>query len=294
MDKDQAQFVLESYQAGLTDPEDPQMVEALGAMAGDPELAAWFARMRAWDAEFTTALLDLPVPDELRAVLLSCIGNGQGDMPEAEDEFSTAMIGALAGIPTPDNLRARVLVAMDRSSHSRKTKRWQRLALPFAAAAGITLALLFEFRGTAKRPDPALSIDVVQTNFIRVYESPLFSLDERQPDPQALFRSLKAKGLPCPGCLPPGLANLRSIGCRELSIDQKRGAVICFDDEINGTVHLIIFRREDIGCPLPEETNPVFRKQGPWVTARWQKADHAYLLVGSSDENRMARLFKET
>lgn len=292
MDKEQAKFVLESCQVGSIETEDPSVVEALAVVANDPELAAWLSETRSLDAAFAEALNGISVPELLPSMILERATSERVGLPEPEDDLDAQMMGALAGIKTPENLRARVLVAMDRSVHQKIQKSfWRRFSLPMAAAAGIMLALIFESTISSDRRESPLSVGVVQTSFIRAYESPLFSLDEKEHDSRVLLASLQDRGLPCPECLPPGLQNLKGIGCREFSIDGKKGAVICFHDDENGAVHLVVFRLEDVDCRLPGLGNPSINRQGPWVAARWQDQKNAFVLVSASDEKRLAKLF---
>jgi hypothetical protein len=295
MDREQAKFVLESCQPGMVDLTDSQVADALALVAQDHELAAWLAEARAWDVSFAHALQDIVLPAGLRESILLGLAAHRGDFPEPADEQDAAMMGALSGIRTPDGLRGRILAAMERTQEPVvKVAFWKKAALPMAAAAGIAVALLLDL-GRKQVPAVAgtspLPVDVVQAGFIRTYESPVFQLDHRNKEHKTLLKSLKEKGLPCPSCLPPGLKGCEGIGCRELIINGKRGSIVCFDENRNGTVHLVIFRREDVAGTLPGREKPEFSKQGAWVTARWEHNGHAFLLLGATDEQRLAQLF---
>lgn len=295
MDREQAKFVLESCQPGTVDMAESQVAEALALVAEDHELAAWLAETRAWDGNFADALQSIPLPDGLRESILLGLAAHRGDFPESADDQDAAMMGALSGIRTPDGLRGRILAAMERTPEPKVVKVvfWKKIALPLAGAAGIALALLWDVpnQGVAPVVAQPLPVDVVQASFIRAYESPVFQLDHRNKEHKTLLKTLEAKGLPCPSCLPPGLKGCEGIGCRELIINGKRGSIVCFDEDKNGTVHLVIFRREDVAGPLPCRDEPEFSKQGNWVTARWEHNGHAFLLVGATDEKRLAQLF---
>lgn len=297
MDREQAKFVLESCQPGMVDMSDNQVAEALGLVAEDHELAAWLAEVRAWDRGFAESLGSVSLPEGLRESILLGMAAHRGDFPEPADDHDAAMAGALAGIRTPEGLRGRILSAMERTRKPapdvEKVVWWKKFALPAAAAAGIALALLWDVRdkGVAPVASQPLPVDVVQAGFIRTYESPVFHLDQKHKEHKELLKTLKSKGLPCPSCLPPGLKGCAGIGCRELIINGKRGSIVCFDETANGTVHLVIFRREDVSGDLPGRDKPEFSKQGQWVTARWQHNGHAFLLISATDENRLAKLF---
>jgi hypothetical protein len=71
MNRDAAQYILRSYHLGSRDAEDPQFRDALGMLARDPELAAWFAKDQAMDNGISRALQTFPVPADLKGQLLA-------------------------------------------------------------------------------------------------------------------------------------------------------------------------------------------------------------------------------
>lgn len=296
MDKEQAKFILRSYRPDGADVNDRDFAEALALAMEDRELGEWLAGERAFDAAFAEALATVELPETLRHDILGCLAGQRGDFPQAEDALDAALIGALASIRPPAELRREILTAMERSSSATFPPKslWRRLALPTAAAAGVALAFTLT-RNTSETPAVAIAgrvpVDVVQASFIRAYQSPLFSLDERRENHSELIDHLKSRKLPCPGCLPPGLVGVKSIGCRELVIDSKRGSVVCFDEEENGIVHLVIFRREDVDGELPAREHPTFSQEGHWATARWEDERYVFILIGTSDVHRLAALF---
>jgi hypothetical protein len=297
MDKAQARFILQSFRPDGADVDDHDFAEALALAIEDRELGEWLAHQRAFDAAFANALSSIELPDSLRQNILGCLAAERGDFPQAADERDAAMIGAFASIQVPKDLRNRVLTAMERSGTSPQPVQvrtfWRKLAVPLAAAAGVTLAFLVT--SNADKPaivkSQAVHVDLVQAGFIRTFESPLFSLDETWEDPNELADYLKSRKLPCPGCLPPGLVGVKSIGCRELVVDGKKGFMVCFDEQEAGSVHLLIFRREDVSGSLPEREHPSFAQKGNWVSARWEDDRHVFLLVGTTELRKLAALF---
>jgi hypothetical protein len=297
MDKEQARFILRSFRPDGADVNDKDFAEALALAMENRELGEWLADERAFDAAFAKALSSVKLPETLRQDIFGCLAGERGDFPQAEDGRDAALIGALASIQPPLALREEILAAMDRTATAAKSKKpfWQRFAVPLAAAAGVALAFLL-----TRGDDPAnssvagngpLPVDVVQAGFIRTFESPLFSLDEQRESHQELIDSLKSRKLPCPGCLPPGLVNVKSIGCRELVIDGKSGSLICFDERENGIVHLVIFRREDVCGELPQRDHPQFAQKGHWAAARWEDDHNVFILIGATDVVKLATLF---
>ena len=297
MDREQAKFILRSFRGCQVDSKDPDFAEALRLANSDLELGQWLAHERSFDAAFASALTDVPMPDPLRESILAHLAMDRGDLPQAEDGFDAAMIGALASLEPPVGLRMATLAAMDRTARfGRKPvkRRWQWLAIPAAAAAGVALAFLASLKPAA--PPVAkitpVPVEVVQNDFIREFESPHFTLDQQRDDHKVLIDHLKERKLPCPGCLPRGLAKVKGVGCRELVIDGKIGSIICFDEPANGTVHLVIFRRQDVCGELPARDAPVFSNHGKWAVARWADDDRVFVLLGDqTDLRKLSELF---
>jgi hypothetical protein len=298
MDKEQARFILRSFRPDGADVGDPDFAEALMLAMENRELGEWLAAERAFDAEFANALGALNMPENLREDIIACLATERGDFPQAEDSNDATWIGAMASIQPPASLRSEVLAAMDRTVTKEidtvvKISIFRRAAIPLAAAAGIALALLIT------RPEkPAdvvktqtIPIETVQAGFVKSYESPSFDLEEKRGDHQALVQHLRERKLPCPSCMPPGLKDVKGLGCRELVTDGKRGSLICFMTGVNGVVHLLIFRREDISGDFPTMDHPKMAQEGKWATALWQEGENVYLVLGITEIAKLTALF---
>lgn len=312
MDKEEARFILRCFRPDGADAENPDFAEALAWAAKDRELGEWLARERSSDAGFAKALAAVSIPASLREEILAGLAVERGDGSEVPDAFDACVIGAMAAVSPPPGLRGEILAAMERTAApANATKRgWWRSGLPLAAAAGIALAFVLSGPGlkpseTLVRnapaqdpvvpPDRLLTISHVEDGFIKTYESesPKFTLDLENPDHQALFDHLLSKKLPCPKrCLPQGLQKFKGDGCRELEIDGKRGAVVCFKQE-GEKVHLVVFKRCDVKCKLPKTDNPDFREHGRWSVARWTDDEWVYVLMGKEnvDVKRLEEMF---
>ena len=298
MDKEQARFILRSFRPDGADGNDQDFAEALALAIEDRELGEWLAHERALDAAFASALNSVELPENLRQDIIGCLAGERNGFPQAKDAQDALWIGAIASIQAPPNLRDEILTAMERTASvgtmpPAKRPVWQRFGLPLAAAAGVALAFFLTRQHDAPKlvQSGRLPVDVVQAGFIRTFESPLFSLDETRDDHQVLIAHLKSRKLPCPGCLPPGLANVKGVGCRELVIDGKHGSLVCFDEREAGVVHLVIFRREDVSGPLPQRDHPEFGQQGHWATARWEDEKNVFILIGNTELRKLAALF---
>jgi hypothetical protein len=310
MDKEEARFILRCFRPDGADAENPDFAEALAWAAKDRELGEWLARERSSDAGFAKALTAVGIPASLREEILAGLALERGDGTDVPDAFDACVIGAMAAVSPPPGLRGEILAAMERTvaPASAPNKILWRFALPAAAAAGIALAFLFS--GPATPPGDSLvtnlpgngavvpagnplTISVVESGFIKTFESPGFTLDLKNPDHHALFDHLKSAKLPCPNrCLPRGLKGVPGLGCRELEIDGKRGALVCFKQE-NDMVHLVIFKRCDVSCKLPETGKPDIRKHGNWSVARWSDDDWVFVLMGKEgvDAKRLEGMF---
>jgi hypothetical protein len=310
MDKEEARFILRCFRPDGADAENPDFAEALAWAAKDRELGEWLARERASDAGFAKALTAVSIPASLREEILAGLALERGDETGLPDEFDACVIGAMAALSPPPGLRAEILAAMERTvapAPARKKILW-RFGLPVAAAAGIALAFLLSGpavppEGSLVTNDPGsgavvpvgnqLTIGVVESGFIKAFESPGFTLDLKNPDHHALFSHLKSSKLPCPTrCLPKGLRGVPGLGCRELEIDGKRGALVCFKQE-NDMVHLVIFKRCDVKCKLPQGGKPDIQTKGNWSVARWSDEDWVFVLMGKEgvDAKRLEGMF---
>ena len=297
MDKERARFVLRSFRPDGADTQDVDFAEALHLATSDRELGEWLMRERAFDAEFAEALARVALPKGLRErVFLAMVKDG-GGFPNADSKMDQIMIASIAEIRIPESLRGRVIEAMEHTSmNERGNFGWKRVGIPIAAAAGIALALFMwdvdkPDSRIVKNPSNTIPVEAVQAGFVRLFESPLFSLDEETQEMPHLISYLRDKGLPCGGgYLPPGLVGVKGLGCRELIIDGKRGSLICFDTE-KGTVHLVIFQRSDIAGELPDIEHPAIEMRGEWARASWRKEKYAFSLMAVSNKESIAGYF---
>lgn len=301
MDKEQARFILCSFRPDGADANDPDFAEALKLAMENRQLGEWLASERAFDAEFAQALSSVKLAENLREDILARVAAERGDFPQAEDASDATWIGAIATIQPPADLRASILAAMDRTVTSDNTPvivHWKisifrRLAIPLAAAAGITIAFLATRSPTPTTiaQDSRVMMDVVLTSFAKKYEAPDFSLDKMNPDRALLVQHLRERELPYCESLPPGLIDATGLGCRELVIDGRCGSVVCFKTTTCGVVHMIVFRREDVSGDFPEMKDAIAVRNGNWGSAKWTHGDKVILLAGNAKGVDLSRLF---
>lgn len=319
MDKEEARFILRCFRPDGADAENPDFAEALGWAAKDRELGEWLAHERAADAGFARALGDLPLPESLREDILNTLALERGERQIVPNHLDVAVMSAMASVAPPPKLRGEILAAMARTAGAPPRRPWWsnwRVGFPLAAAAGIALAIVISSSwshpgasqqdqklAVTERPAPdfgqavavpasTLTIGTVEEGSIQTLESPGFTLDLKNPDHHALFEHLKSQKLPCPNaCLPTGLKDVPGLGCRELVIDGKRGALVCFKEE-NDMVHLVVFKRCDVKCKLPQRDHPDFEKNGKWSVARWADEDWVFMLLGGDvSQEHLEKMF---
>ena len=153
---------------------------------------------RALDAAFANALASVELPETLREDILGCLAGERGDFPQARGRPGRRARSARWPRSSRRRNSARKSsppwTAARAASNAGPRPFWRRLGLPLAAAAGIALAFLIARpkSGTAAGGgNEPLPVDVVQAGFIRTFESPLFSLDEKREDHQALIANLE-------------------------------------------------------------------------------------------------------
>lgn len=298
MDKEEAKFLLGSFRPDGADAGDDDFSVALKLAAEDRELGEWLADERGLDAAFAQALSSVAAPAGLRERILTGATTGFGGVPQAEGAIDAWMIGSMASVQAPVALRGQILAVPAKSRVDRPSPEWWRKAAwPVAAAAGIALAFFLTADTDTSVPPVAINppntvpVDVVQASFIRTFESPLFGFDEHRQGHGELVKALEKKKLPCAKRLPPGLVGAGCEGSREMMIDGKRGSMVCFDDPVNGRVHLVIFKRSDVCGDLPPRDHPTLTQNGPWAVARWMDDGQVYVLLGSRPLEKLASLF---
>lgn len=305
MDKEQARFILRSFRPDGADAADSDFTSALQLATEDPELGDWFTQERACDAGFAMAIANIELPESLRNEILDALAWQRGDLPHTESPDDDIWARALANITPPLGLRNTIVTAMIASAPTtgKPMPSWRKFAIPTAIAAAVALAFALpsslwisnpQFAQAAAHfadsPSP-MPVDFIRAGFISTYQSPGFTLDTGRASHREIIRQLEERGLPCPTCIPPGLRNIEGIGCREIIIDGRRGAVVCYQHGDDGMVHLVIFRAEDIEDSLPTRKDALFAQHGDWGAATWRNDENVFLLLGNTNVSDIASLF---
>lgn len=297
MDKERAKYVLNSFRPDGADVGDQDFAEALMLATKDRELGEWLVKERAFDAEFAECLARVQLPQGLReSVLLAMVQGGSG-YPKVEQEDDLSVVSALSKVKIPEGLRERILESMERTKViEMRPNPWVRLGFPAAAAAGVAAALFF-FSETSEKniakidPPDRVSMEAVEASFVGMYEKPGFSLEQRGDDAVQLVTYLRGKKLPCGGMkFPPGLEGMKSLGCREIEVDGRKGSLICFGEK-DGALHLIIFRRGDVEGDLPCAEKPCITESGEWAKACWGNEKYVYTLIAKTEGSQLREMF---
>lgn len=297
MDKQQAQFILQSFRPDGADAQDPDFAEALALAAEDRELGEWLTQERARDAAFAAALSDVPIPEDLRAAIFEMFEENGPELTE----FDSAFVGALASVTPPAGLRDQILNAMEAEQkvitpQVSSWKKWTSRVAAVAAVVAITFVGLVKFAGP-KTIAGASSVEIHESA-IDMLTSPIFSLDLQNPNQDQLFTYLKGQGLPAPEVLPVGLQGLEGVGCKYLEIgeNKSRASLICFRQENDNVVHLVMMKKEEMNsADLPQIAGAVrgcaYCESSGWSTTQWRDDQYAFLILSQMEPTQLAALF---
>ena len=209
---------------------------------------------------------------------------------EAEKAFDGAWREKLREIPVPEGLQARILEAHARQPreagagiaesappHTRGW--WTHVALLGSMAAAIlvlTLVYTFLINPFNARETPELTAMVASIESSLHHHGGMYFSE----DYSELVSYLSASSAPVPEALPAGIGPESSFACREMTIDGKRVAMLCFKRE-NATFHLFTLSRD----ALPELANilrPVITEFDKNRCATWTDEHNIYVLATSA------------
>lgn len=308
MDKQQAQFILQSFRPNGADSADADFQEALQLVVADRELGEWFTAERAADAEFADALAGVNIPVCLRLSLLAIMRGEAAEDIQLDEGVDQVISGALADVQPPEGLRDQVIAAMEVEKHHRnqvqplrgvarnvQKKKWINIA---AIAAALVLGVFFALQIDLSDKDQLTSYDVQQSaaNILNTQ----FSLDVKHEDSTHLTSWLADHHLPAPRDvehLPPGLRKLPSIGCKRMELPgEKEASLICFIAQGGGALHLIVVSNQwvsDMDLPSIEEvtlSNCYHCPKTSWNVVRWRDATNSYILMSKHQADRKQEL----
>ena len=313
MDKEQAQFILQSYRPNGSDALDADFADALCMAAKDTELGEWLAVECAEDASFAAALSDVEIPVELRQQIIEAMDMDQvkvwdqdqtREMGE-DDALDKLFMNAVDQLLPPRGLRDQLLTAMHlEQAHKTVTplvaqkrglgKVSSMLAVAAAVVAGAFLA--YELTSLAPSSDQLFESHQVQHhagNFLQAS----FEYDVEDDDPERIHSWLVNRQLPAPTNIPQALKELSCAGCKEIKLPgEKRASMVCYSENTDANIYLIIVNNADIldrGLPALSEVcvkDCYHCKVTDCSCARWQDAHNTYILLKKTPSGQKAEL----
>lgn len=312
MDKQQAKFILQSFRPDGADATDAHFTDALRLVAQDRELGDWFARERAADARFASALLEVEIPDDLKEQIVAITGENGTSGIEWDESFDEVFSDALHELRPPEGLRDEILAAMQieqeqgrrtteaSTAHHRPvwSRRWPRVAAVASVAAAMVIGGFLAYQMTAPRgsKDGIFKASEVQYhagNFLNAG----FDFDVQNEDPGYINRWLSDHQLPSANTIPVGLKDLRSMGCMEMTLPgAKKASIICFLEGSGGNIYLVVAKNHDVrNDRLPSVSEVTSKdcyhcKATKWNAARWRDAQYTYILLKKKESARKDEL----
>ena len=289
MDKDQAKYILSSYNGSEADGQEDIFKKALELVVTDTELSEWFLRERKFDEVFIQAFENFAVPPELKEQVIAVLD------PKVEiEESELELIGALATIQPPAGLREQILIGMSQTQEPKTIpfptakKNIVNFIFPLAAAAVIALGLYLGLGINKTSSDQNLlsALDIPATVIPVLNSGNFMPLDIEETDYLKTVSWTQENALPSPTALPEALVGLPTMGCKTLQIKGYTGALICFSSDEHGPLHLIVVDAANGDESFNDLPSKDFISKGcaecdlsGLSYAQWQAEGKAYLLV---------------
>lgn len=198
--------------------------------------------------------------------------------------FDEALADACAKVPMVAGLRSSILQA----AYEKPLRRPLRWLAPTTVAAAACVLFGWTLLWPGSRAMAAWEAESLNT--IAKVKHGLMQLDVHEENLDNLKKHLSLNECPCPSALPPSLADLRTIGCKRVTIDDHAGTIICFELEKGKQAHLLVLDNEGL-CNCPTEGAPSFKSTQNWCYASWTHGSHTFMLATTADEMTLKRLF---
>lgn len=193
------------------------------------------------------------------------------DWFKEQQAFDATVATALAGVHGPDDAKAMIKATMGASA--RTTRRWTpwMLAAGMAVLLGLSVVVL---QWTRRAPVLPESNPVSLAARLMDHNHPM---EFSNGDLMQIRAWLTGRGAPVPGELPPGLADMRVMGCESQETEYGKVTLICFFLQ-GEELHLCIFEDAAAFPGLPAVGQPQLAQSGKWALALWQEQGRAYVL----------------
>lgn len=298
MDKQEAKFILQSFRPDGADASSADFAEALTLAASDRELGEWLADERAADAEFAAALGGLEIPEQLRQSILAVMRGEHDADPELDAQLDAAFQGGLADLEPPEGLRDQILTAMhvqagDGKVTAMPTKKhspYRKLVYWGAVAAALVLGVFLALQVTTESPSQRLASYEVQQAAGELLNAK-FQFDRKSEDLREINTWLVGNNLPAAAQLPERLRNMKSMGCKKITLPgDKEASMVCFLESEGRSLHLIIIANEHVADRALPTMDKVMKKdcyhcsKTDWDVVRWRDEKHTYILMARNKE----------
>ncbi len=197
--------------------------------------------------------------------------------------FDEEVAEVFANLPVAAGLRENILRAAKQPA-----KRPLRWITPTAIAAAACVAIGWTFLWPGSSAMAAWESDSL--NAIAKVEYGVMKLDQKAATFEAVKQHLTQSECPCPSALPPGLAGLKTYGCKRVQIDGHAATIICFEIQPGREAHLLVLDNTNLSdCPAQDA--PCFKFTKNWAYASWSHGSHTFMLATTADQAMLKKLF---
>ena len=194
-----------------------------------------------------------------------------GKWLEGQQAFDRAMAAKLQAVAPPAELREAILAGARVSRPGARLwwrqPKWLAMAASVLLIFSVGLTGLLSTRAQASEDLPVFAVDYVAGGFF---------LSQHNANVDALRTWLGQQHAPLPKELPPGFAQLRSLGCKTIDYRGKEVSLICFGQ--GKEYHLFIARRDDFPM-MPASAVPQYLVRKGHASAAWSDETNNYVVV---------------
>lgn len=227
--------------------------EAREMARSDAELAAWLEKRTAFDESVAHAFQGLSAPAAFKADLLHSMAQ-QAAAPVASRRGRSVVWGVASSL----------------------------IAAAACVAVGWTLLWPSSSAMAAWEAQSLSAVAKVEYGMAR--------LDEHASNYEAVRALLSRQEQPCPNAVPSSLQQLRTYGCKRISVEGRPATLICFQLAPGKEAHLVVMSKEGL-CDCPADDKPCFKAAKNWRYASWSHNGQAFLLATTADEALLKQLF---
>ncbi|MFA6961846.1 MAG: hypothetical protein WC205_13915 [Opitutaceae bacterium] len=195
-----------------------------------------------------------------------------------EQAFDMVVADKLRSVQPPAGLREAILAG---ARMSRPVPFWRR---PQVLALAASVVIIFGLVAVWPALRPASDTERLAMGVMTEVNSAAHHA--AMPSPRGELRTLlTAPGTRLAAGLPLDMNQLKSDGCRSLSIAGHNVVEVCF--ERGGEFHLYVANRSD----FKGDGEPMFRERGNLASVAWTDTRHAYVLVTSDGAASLRNVF---